>query len=96
MIKINDGGVFFNEEKSTAEPVNDPLDGDWDLATNYYPDLLEIENKLANISWRLSYAYRAYLLSSKSFFKRQEIANGIEDSFLKTNFGNNNEILAFA
>jgi len=49
------------------------LEDDWKIAIQYYPDLTNLEGRLANISWRLAYSFRAYLSQDKMFEKLKEI-----------------------
>jgi curved DNA-binding protein CbpA len=94
--RVSEGDPYFNEKPNDAPPEYDPLEQDWRTALGYYPDLKEIENNLARIAWRLAYAYRASLLETKAFDKRKEIAELLEQNFLKSYFGNNQRILDFA
>lgn len=88
--------AYFNEAEPEAPPSVDPLDKDWQLAVSYYPDLPLLEARLAKVSWRLAYSYRAYILESKQFEQRAEFANIAETQFLKTYFGENQQIVDFA
>lgn len=57
---------------------------------------MELEKRLSRISWRLAYAFRAYLLEEKIFDERISIAKSMEQKFLETYFGTNLKILDFA
>jgi curved DNA-binding protein CbpA len=88
---------YFDEDTFTTDESSvDPLEHDWALAVEYYPDLEELVAKLAKLSSRLAYSYKAYLLETKEFERRSETANRIELQFLKQYFGDNKEIIAFA
>lgn len=87
---------FFDADLDASPSSFDPLDRDWQVAVKYYPDLQDIENRLAKIAWRLAYSYRAYLLEIKDFEKRHQLADAIEAQFLKTYFGSNPLIVDFA
>jgi curved DNA-binding protein CbpA len=57
-------GAFSAEpyfEDSAAEQASkpDPLERDWSIALRYYPDIEDLERRLARISWRLAYSFRA-------------------------------------
>lgn len=90
------GETYFRDEQEDAPPSYDPLEDDWKIAIQYYPDLTNLEGRLANISWRLAYSFRAYLLQGKMFEKRKEIGELMEEEFLKSYFGSNPKIVAFA
>lgn len=87
---------YFNGGVNDVPPAFDPLTRDWCVAVKYYPDLVDIEARLAKISWRLAYSFRAYLLDVKLFDQRAQIAESIEHQFLETYFGSDPKILRFA
>lgn len=88
--------AYFAEAQDEDAKGADPLDTDWALAKSYFPDLAALESKLARVSWRLAYAFRAHLLETKQFQSRQQIAQTAETQFLKTYFGTNPKIVEFA
>jgi curved DNA-binding protein CbpA len=90
------GDCIFGDEASEAPPDYDPLEGDWAVAVKYYGDLPAIEARLAKISWRLAYSYRAYMLSEKRFLERNQVAEALEAQFLELYFGSDPKITAFA
>ena len=89
------GGGFF-DDTSTDEELSDPLINDWLVASKYYPNLIDAEEKLSCLSKKLSYAYKAYILKEKLFNQCLKISEDFEKNFLKQFFGDNREILAFA
>ena len=94
--KTQSGDSYFSESGGDDPIGDDPLKKDWEIAVSYFPDLLKIEKEISKISWRLSSGFKAYLLESKLFEKRVEIAADMERRFLETYFGTNPEIVAFA
>jgi curved DNA-binding protein CbpA len=94
--RVSEGGAYFDENSNESPPAYDPLEQDWKTAISYYPDLERIEANLAQISWRLAYAYRASLLETKSFSQRDKIASMLEKNFLESYFGKNQRIVEFA
>ena len=90
------GADYFREEKDEPPEGVDPLAKDWSLALAYYPDLAQIDARLAQISWRLAYSFRAYLLETKEFKSRVRLAQVVEAQFLQAYFGTNPVILKFA
>jgi len=90
------GDSYFDEDDEDVPPSFDPLEKDWNLAVTYYPDLPELEARLARIAWRLAYSFRAYMLAEKAFEKRALVAAAMEQKFLEMYFGTNPEILDFA
>lgn len=96
--KEGDFGDWVHEEEAEDQAASsfDPLEKDWVLAVGFYPDLVEINNRLSKISHMLAFSYRAGLLDIKSFEKRKELAEVLEHNFLQTYFGRNPNIVAFA
>lgn len=91
------GDSYFNGAASNETPPSyDPLEEDWSLASKYYPNLLELETRLSKISWRLAYSYRAYMLEAKAFENGKQVADAMEQQFLTSYFGTNQEVIAFA
>ena len=73
-----DAGSFFDEDPVEDLQEKDPLFQKWEIAVEYYPDLANIERRLARTSHKLAYTYRAYLIASKNFSMREEIAQEME------------------
>jgi curved DNA-binding protein CbpA len=90
------GSTYFDESEDESEPKFDPLEARWKTALLYYPDLKDLVDGLGNISWRLSFAFKATLLDTRVFEQRAKLAAGMESEFLKNYFGTNPEILRFA
>jgi len=90
------GSHYFDGPGDDAEPSYDPLESKWKTAVTFYPDLQTIYSQLRGISWRLGYSFKAILLDSKKFEEREELARALELEFLKSYFGTNPEIVAFA
>ena len=85
---------FRGQEES--EPDYDPLEENWEIALEYYPDLDEYYKNLKKISWKLGYGYKAYILENKDYKKRENIALKMEKDFLERYFGNNDNIKIYA
>ena len=90
------GDEPFDASEEDAPPVDDPLEKDWRIAVKFYPDLAEIEKRLAQFSWKLANTYRAYLLESREFEPRESLALLMEHHFLSSYFGSNEKNLDFA
>jgi curved DNA-binding protein CbpA len=76
--------------------MDNQIEADWALAKKYYPDLDAILKKFSKISNSLVMPYKLYLLETKSFSNRSEIADGMIDAYLKTYFGSDEKIVEFA
>ncbi|MBZ0087144.1 MAG: DnaJ domain-containing protein [Thermomonas sp.] len=87
---------YIDDLEKDEPPTHDPSQSDWKLAQKYYPDLAFINSRLEKISWRLASAYRAYLLESKEFDKRIEIASSMQNEFLARYFSKNEQLIDFA
>lgn len=91
-----DGDSYFTEGSQGTPPSSDPLAGAWDIAKSFYEDLQEIEKGLAEVSWRLAYCFRAYLLEEKDFENREAVAQNLEHQFFEFHYGKNPKIRNFA
>jgi curved DNA-binding protein CbpA len=90
---------FDDEEEgfdSEFSSMDSQIEADWRLAKKYYPDLDSILKKFSKISNSLVLPYKLYLLETKSFSNRNEIADGMIDAYLKTYFGSDEKIVEFA
>jgi hypothetical protein len=93
---MDSGASEFGATEATAPPGDDPLEKDWRIALNYYPDLAELEKRISQFSWKLANTYRAYLLETKQFDTREALARLMEDRFLRIYFGDDEKCLGFA
>lgn len=87
-----------NEESQDAafDAALGDLEQDWQIATEIYPDLLDIKSMLKKTSHKLAFAYVNLMLASKRFKERQKIAELMEAEFLSRYFGDHPEIVSFA
>jgi DnaJ-class molecular chaperone len=94
----NDNSFDFDDEtmRSAFGEAEQVQATDWELAIEYYPDVLEIYQRLAKTSDKLAFAYRTVLLEAKDFERRSKIADQMERAFLERYFGTNSEIIRFA
>ena len=93
---VNSGRSQLSHMEENAPPGSDPLEQDWRIAATIFGDLLHFEKRLAEFSWKLSNTYRAYLLDTKQFERRESLAVLMENHFLSTYFGDNDKTLEFA
>jgi curved DNA-binding protein CbpA len=85
-----------DQSEDEDDAIKDYFEKDWNFALSYYPDLAKHASRLGKISRRLEIAYRAFVVSEKCFKERKEIAKNMEQKFLETYFGSNEEILSIA
>ena len=90
-----EAGDFFRGEED-VEPEYDPLDEDWKVALEYYPELEEYLNKLRRISWKLGYGFKAYIVDTKNYENGAKIYNQMYEEFVERYFGTNESIIEFA
>lgn len=89
-------GFFDESAEFSSNSPDDSVNYDWIVASKYYPELIEISNKLSQISSKLSYSFKAYILREKLFKRCREIADNYERAFLEQFFGKNDKIISFA
>jgi curved DNA-binding protein CbpA len=86
----------YFENENDPIPNDDPFQRDWEIASKFYPDLNKIASSLARLSMQVAYAFKSYLIESKAFNDRVQIANRLKTQFLQLYFGNNGVINDFA
>lgn len=95
--KEGDFNDWTREEDAEAKTTStDPFEKDWQVAIKYYSDLEKINLRLIKTSRMLAFTYRATILETKAFDKRDEWAKCIETEFLKSYFGANPNLIEFA
>lgn len=88
--------VYDEDQVSSDISTANELEADWQLAIQYYPDLVPLEQRLKRIFMPLGVGFRQLLLTTKHFDSRTEVARQLEKQYLETYFGSNTEIIAFA
>jgi curved DNA-binding protein CbpA len=81
-------------DKESSSAFND-LEQDWQTTIKYVPELLKIVENLTKTSSKLAFTYKAVMLESKLFSKKEAIAQKMEADFLSLYFGSNNIIQQF-
>jgi curved DNA-binding protein CbpA len=84
----------FHTEDDQEDTIRSYFEKDWTFALSYYPNLDTLANRLEKISRRLGVAYKAILVTEKSFKDAGEIAKKMEREFLERYFGSNQKIQA--
>jgi len=84
------------EEEDDSDDLTSSIEKDWQVVTEYFPDLVEISQGLRKISSTLSSSYQIYMLETKNFRNRTQIAATLEDAFFEKYFGKNLKIKNFA
>jgi hypothetical protein len=67
----------------------------WKVATEYYPDLVDLDRYLHALSEEIASDFRMTILRDRAFTERHELARQIEADFLAKNFGRNEQVVAF-
>ena len=86
---------FFNDDFGQNN-TTDPLDGDWEVAVKYQPDLEIAAARLNKYSRKLAYSYKAYMLETKDFDNIYRKGSEMTEEFLGMYFGENEELITFA
>lgn len=86
----------INDEYSPKGSSKDPLESEWEMIVFHFPDIEDIVSNLERISWKIAYSFKAYLIESKKFSIRYNIAEAMEKEYFDTYFGSNPEIHSFA
>lgn len=89
-------GAAEDGVREAFEEGKKSFSAEWAIAREFYPELEEICNGLNKTSYRLTFAFQAYLLNTKQFASGEAIAGAMEDAFLETYFGTDKLIVEFA
>ncbi len=87
---------YENETSEDAEDLIHDLDKDWNEASEYFPDIVQIASTLSIYSKSLEFAYKVILLEEKNFNKRQKVADDLKRSYITKYFGTNKRIQEYA
>lgn len=85
----------FQEDDDVDDALSE-LEARWQVAVDVFPDLADLRKRLAKTAHRLAFAFVIHILVAKQFANRMEIANKMEEVFLKRYFGSKSEIIYFA
>lgn len=85
-----------DDNETTFDDIDQEVKSDWQIACEYFPDLAKLYEALEKIAHRLATTYQLFMLSTKRFSERAELAKQMEDAFLESYFGENRAILQFA
>lgn len=85
----------YQEEKNTDE-LSSSVENEWKLVEEYYPDLVDVRQRLGKISKTLLASYQILMLEKKDFNHRLVIAKKLENEFMEKYFGTNSLIKIFA
>ena len=86
----------YGESETDPPPTSDPLEHDWEVACEYYPDLKRLESELSKLSNQSSMTFKSYLLEFKAFERSLQVADSLRRQFLQLYFGNSERIKALA
>ncbi|WP_024610700.1 DnaJ domain-containing protein [Pseudoalteromonas sp. TB64] len=89
-------GSFDFTQENKGQGTSFEFESDWLLATEYYPEIEAVLERLNKFSYDLGMTFKVYLLECKSFNEANSIASKMEDKFLRTYFGTHNQVQALA
>lgn len=81
------GDYEANTSKEEEYNADKEIENEWDFATEYYPNLLELHRHLCKISLPLGYAFKLLIIDSKKFGNPTVIAKKLQLQFLEKYFG---------
>lgn len=92
-------GTFKAADEEADQAFDDALnelEDRWTVAISVFPDLVGIRKSLDKTAHRLAFAFVTYMLDSKKFDHRHEVAAQLKTAFLQRYFGSNPQVVAFA
>lgn len=84
---------FYTEPE--GDELNSSINTDWEKATEFFPDLVDLAKCLRKTSKSLESSFKLTLLELKEFNRRRELAGIFEIHFLEKYFGKNPKIIDF-
>jgi curved DNA-binding protein CbpA len=84
------------QQNSQQSSANSKQEADWQIALRFYPDLSELETRLAKFDNDLVTDFRSHLLATQQYERRQAIADKLEQDYLEGYFGDHPDIIQFA
>ena len=93
--KIHLANHYFDTKLDLPPDNTRLIDNNWSQIVDVHPQLTELEADLIAISWRLSTAFKLYLLDTKYFDGAKIIAYRLETSFLENYFSADKNLMDF-
>lgn len=97
--RSNSYSSFSDDSEETDAAFNtalSQLEKRWLVASEIFPDLLNIRVRLSKTSHKLAFSFVVLILETKKFDDRNFIANELEKKFLEMHFGTDKSIILFA
>jgi curved DNA-binding protein CbpA len=82
----------FYDEREHAEP----LEEEWAIACDFYPDLNRCHERLSAISYELGFQFKLLILDGKQFKTAESLSKRLRINYLSRYFGENQELQSFA
>lgn len=83
---------FENENEEFLKLIKEQ----WDYATQFHPELVELDGKLNRIDQSLAYAFMTYLVLSKSYSDARSAAKIFKEEYLYNKFGEQENVRELA
>lgn len=99
------GKHWDNERKRQYEPNNESeefskasisLRDNWDFVCKFHPELRELYNDLESLSIDVAFLFMAVIVEGKFFSEAKKLAKLLEDEFLTSNFGIDDDLKKIA
>ncbi len=84
------------KEEDDSDDLTSSIEQDWQVVTEYFPDLVDITRRLRQVSRTLASSFKLVILETKDFDNRQQVAEKLERAFFEKYFGSNDKVRQFA
>jgi hypothetical protein len=84
------------EDIIITKSKNDLLEADWNIVIDHFNGVVTLYSNLYQLSPKVAFTYKLYLIESKKFNQAKKIAQKCETDFLVKFFGSNRKIQKFA
>ena len=93
--EMDDPTGDYEPEVDDEDLTADDLQGDWEFAVDYHPELNDLLKEVSSISPTLSIVFQSTIVSKKAFNEANKIKDQLILSFLHRYFGDSKPIQKF-
>lgn len=90
------GAGYQSSSEGEDEKVLNAIEEEWDYATKFHPELVQLRAELRQIDQSLANAFVAYLVLSKSYSDAPSAFGMFKDEYLLKKFGNQKKVRELA
>jgi curved DNA-binding protein CbpA len=94
--EFNSRGDYEDFEDNLSDDIEDEINHDWKIASEFYPNIVKEHSELYSISAILANTFKSFLIETKQFNKSTEIKIKYEEDYLLKFYGSDKLIQNYA